>query len=104
MNNADFLTFGQISRHPEIVGRWSNHHSTHLNEADLMNHAMSFHDHSIVNEPSLKVNRTEPNRTEPVVNRLGSVRTMIIPSRYHIYYHERNKSNSGALFLYQFRV
>ena len=31
-------------------------HSTRLNETDLMNHVISFYDHRIVNEPSLKVN------------------------------------------------
>jgi hypothetical protein len=46
-SNANFLTFGQISHHPEIVGRCSNHHSTHLNEADLMNHITYFYHHWI---------------------------------------------------------
>ena len=67
MNNADFLTFGQIPHHSEIVERCSNHYSTRLNETDLVNHAISFYDHWIVNEPSLNVNWTELNWTEPVV-------------------------------------
>ena len=45
MQNADLLTFRQLSQHPDIVEVWNNYHSIPLNETVLMVVFLGFYDH-----------------------------------------------------------